>query len=323
MARRKNIKNSRVSEKFVENFVRNIILAPVTAEQRTFCQNHLEAAVGTETKITTAHSRVTSTPIDPNELRKIHYYTALHGSLRRHHGSANFLPWHREFLFAFESDLRSSVPYWDWTESGDVPDELKLSYLRDLENQGRLAGLNSNEKDEVKSYFLNLVRFGCKLDEQRCRNDVAGMIKRVGDFVQLLNAGSQSAQFKWYEYFSRILELRPHNPGHSIVGGDDGIHYGHLSHPFTATLDPIFWVHHSMIDRVWAEVHQFVPRKYRKIFYAEPFGEFAKISGQRTEYYRSVVGADPYADMDIEDLVSEFSYAGMWRDRYLENALVG
>ena len=43
------------------------------------------------------------------------------------------------------------------------------------------------------------------------------------------------------------LESQPHNVVHGFVGGTDGL----MSYPAYAARDPIFWLHHSNIDRLW------------------------------------------------------------------------
>jgi hypothetical protein len=43
------------------------------------------------------------------------------------------------------------------------------------------------------------------------------------------------------------LENQPHNIMHVVVGGNTGL----MTNPDTAALDPIFWLHHANIDRLW------------------------------------------------------------------------
>jgi tyrosinase len=43
------------------------------------------------------------------------------------------------------------------------------------------------------------------------------------------------------------IENIPHNRIHVRIGGDTGF----MSDPSTAALDPIFWLHHANIDRMW------------------------------------------------------------------------
>lgn len=41
-------------------------------------------------------------------------------------------------------------------------------------------------------------------------------------------------------------EMGMHSGGHGVVGGDNSV-------PATANTDPLFWLHHANIDRIWAE----------------------------------------------------------------------
>jgi tyrosinase len=48
-----------------------------------------------------------------------------------------------------------------------------------------------------------------------------------------------------YTAFTQDLEGRPHNRVHIWVNGT-------MSNIPTAPADPLFWMHHAMIDRIWA-----------------------------------------------------------------------
>ena len=55
------------------------------------------------------------------------------------------------------------------------------------------------------------------------------------------------------------LESLPHNVIHGAIGGvapggdpNDWRDFGLMSMPITAALDPIFWLHHANIDRLWS-----------------------------------------------------------------------
>lgn len=61
------------------------------------------------------------------------------------HGASNFLPWHREYLFALESRLRLfnpavTIPYWDWSMDQTVP--AQLSAPADLTRWGVTRNTN-------------------------------------------------------------------------------------------------------------------------------------------------------------------------------------
>ncbi len=42
------------------------------------------------------------------------------------------------------------------------------------------------------------------------------------------------------------LEINPHNRGHNWVGGI-------MSNPMDSPMDPLFYMHHANIDRIWSE----------------------------------------------------------------------
>ena len=55
------------------------------------------------------------------------------------------------------------------------------------------------------------------------------------------------------------LESAPHNNLHGAIGGsipgadpNDWRNFGLMSTPLTAALDPVFWLHHANIDRLWS-----------------------------------------------------------------------
>jgi tyrosinase len=69
---------------------------------------------------------------------------------------------------------------------------------------------------------------------------------RGGSFTKSNIDGIQSQTI--YDFFWSPLETSPHNSGHIIVGAGNS-HMGNGMSP----LDPIFWLHHCNIDRLWAQ----------------------------------------------------------------------
>jgi tyrosinase len=51
------------------------------------------------------------------------------------------------------------------------------------------------------------------------------------------------------------LEQTPHNDVHGLVGGPSGF----MGAFDTAPLDPVFWLHHANIDRLWESWRKGVP----------------------------------------------------------------
>ncbi len=207
-------------------------------------------------------------------------FTALHASVmgvrapgeaslvNMGHQNIGFLPWHREFLRRFEKALQAQVPgvtlpYWEWpdarngtslfTTAGMGPSRFAQS------TTGPVTGLFAFSKPAgAPAWFpaalpgwrvhvnLRLPQFG--LNEILLRGSSDDDWPAAANTIQTLeNLNQTSPTANPYWAFWRFLEsgARMHNTGHNVVGG-------HMSNPFFSPNDPIFWLHHCYIDRVWA-----------------------------------------------------------------------
>ena len=72
--------------------------------------------------------------------------------------------------------------------------------------------------------------------------------RNIGAFATLPSAAAVAAAMAngTFNPFARALEGM-HNSGHVWVGGS-------MSSILTAPADPVFWMHHAEIDRIWAAV---------------------------------------------------------------------
>ncbi len=160
------------------------------------------------------------------------------------HGSSFFLPWHRMYLLHFERIVAKHIaelggpanwalPYWNYTLSDprtlSLPPEFRDSTLpgggaNHLHVAFRAPAANSG------GTILG------RRDVALTCLSAAGTIL-PGDFF----GGAPSAHFGGV---SGALELTPHNNIHNRVNG-------WMADPDTAALDPIFWLHHANIDRLW------------------------------------------------------------------------
>jgi hypothetical protein len=163
------------------------------------------------------------------------------------HGSWYFLPWHRMYLAKFEQIVRDEVirqggpadwalPYWDYDNPGQsaLPPAFRLATLPDgtpnpLRNATRRADVNNG------SALAPAVV------------DAAGALAQTAFTPAPPGTGFGGGQSTPNHGFnlSGALEIRPHGSVHVSVGGDMGAFE-------TAALDPIFWLHHANIDRLWA-----------------------------------------------------------------------
>jgi tyrosinase len=152
------------------------------------------------------------------------------------HGNWFFLPWHRAYLAMFENIIRDvakapdfALPYWDWTKVTQIPAPFWTGSLKD-DTRRRSAS------DTVPQEFTGLDVMQRILNEK-----LFGLFGSTQpDSQDSLNERFQQAEGKVGQ-----LEFTPHNGIHWWIGGNMG-------YPPTAALDPIFWLHHCNVDRIWA-----------------------------------------------------------------------
>jgi tyrosinase len=174
------------------------------------------------------------------------------------HGSWYFLPWHRGYLLAFEAMVRAaivdlggpahwSLPYWSpfgtgqaklppafrsHTWPGTGPNPLFVSQRYGPHNDGNVFVPVSqvNLKALQRPHFTGV--------------SIGGSPGFGGVDTGFSHGGQVHGE----------LETQPHDWVHGLVGGFDPAHPtlpGLMSDPDTAALDPIFWLHHANIDRLW------------------------------------------------------------------------
>jgi tyrosinase len=177
------------------------------------------------------------------------------------HGSWYFLPWHRGYLFAIEKILREEVvrlngpadwtlPYWNYFKAGqnELPPAFSSPDWPDGTGDNPLFipqryGPFSNGHVFVHLGFVNL----SAMTEPEFTGVASGGSRGFGGIdTGFLHGGR----------FHGRIEGQPHDVVHSMVGGRDpddptGRTPGLMSNPDTAGLDPIFWLHHANIDRLW------------------------------------------------------------------------
>jgi hypothetical protein len=173
-------------------------------------------------------------------------------------GGADFLVWHRAYLFYFERILRAasgdstlSVPYWNYTEEGQ---RLFPTYFSEQEFEGP-DGPESNPLFDARRENAFTLGF-YELTDAAVSAERALAAKTFFDdnsgrgIAGDPGAGAGVSQ--------GLIERRPHNLLHFAIGGfiattPDGSEgtAGLMGEVETAAFDPIFWIHHSNIDRLW------------------------------------------------------------------------
>lgn len=174
------------------------------------------------------------------------------------HSTWYFLPWHRSYLYQFERIVRSFVvatggpadwalPYWNYEAQGadSLPRAFRATTLPDgsanplfvaQRRGGSAAGSINSGVTLPSSVTSSSVAMGSS----------SFTTPSGGTPVAF---GGPKTVFAHFGPAPGLLENQPHNIMHVVVGGAGGL----MTDPDTAALDPIFWLHHANIDRLWEE----------------------------------------------------------------------
>jgi len=165
------------------------------------------------------------------------------------HGSFFFLSWHRMYIYFFERILKRAsgdpglaLPYWDY--SGSTAQSALPRVFRDPAEPSN--PLYVRERDSRINRGARLPRSVVSFAEAfRFTNfhSPTGSEESFGGQLLPLPAHITSVHGK--------LERTPHDAIHVEVGGRVGMGVGWMGNVRMAARDPIFWLHHANIDRLW------------------------------------------------------------------------
>jgi tyrosinase len=155
-------------------------------------------------------------PSDPRNWASIAgiHGTVAGGFLYCQHGTVHFFDWHRAFLFFFEKICQK---------------------LTGNANFG-LPYWNWNQNPDIHPAFLDSTS---ALYLPRANTTMAGSWSVSAAALDPIFADTN------FYTFSSQLEVTPHNTVHSTIGDTMGTG--------GSALDPLFWVHHGMVDYSWAK----------------------------------------------------------------------
>jgi len=196
--------------------------------------------------------------------------------------SANFLPWHRGYTYYFERILRwhtgdktFSLPYWNYHSEANraFPKEFGIIHLEGKQDVPDNSFYYPSPDEKINPlyypsrdyYFttyehwtkpeggfeplVQLSDWAVNVELPMASPVFFGATEQdgLGGGIYDADAGTRG-----------LLEMYPHDQIHRMVGGivitPDGKDYaGAMANPLTAGFDPIFPIHHSNIDRLWAE----------------------------------------------------------------------
>jgi tyrosinase len=187
---------------------------------------------------------VTAKPSDPRGwLLQAFIHGDCDGFTHCQHGNWFFAPWHRSFLYYFErliqhfsGDQNFALPYWDWSRTPGVPASFYASgnplddvlSIRSSCSSAPTAGRGRSVTDRFSSSDLNTY----------VGSSVVNRIQQNPDYATYGGDSTGAGE----------LERTPHNFIHRWVGGAKSSNMVQFFSP----LDPIFWMHHCNIDRLYS-----------------------------------------------------------------------
>jgi tyrosinase len=192
---------------------------------------------------------------EPQDPTSWSYQAGIHGSEKEvralfnecKHGSWFFLAWHRMFVYYFERIVREAViaaggpadwalPYWNYSLGGQqatMPVPFRASptaIVNPLYVGARAKGINEGHALPAAA-----------------ASDTYALSRPVYTGIPEFGGGEAPPNQQFWSQTGRV-EQTPHNDVHNAIGGPTGL----MANPDTAAQDPIFWLHHSNIDRIWA-----------------------------------------------------------------------
>ncbi|KAL2181126.1 uncharacterized protein P884DRAFT_312111 [Thermothelomyces heterothallicus CBS 202.75] len=167
------------------------------------------------------------------------------------HYTANFLSWHRYYVWAYEKALREECgytgfqPYWNWDRYAADPANSPLFNG----NSSSLSGNSVNGGCVTTGPFADMkvnlgpgdsLAYNPRCLKRNISKSYAAMT--TADKTYALITGSADIA-----RFQDTMQAVPgvHAGGHFTIGGDPG------GDVYSSSGDPAFWLHHAMIDRVW------------------------------------------------------------------------
>lgn len=197
------------------------------------------------------------------------------------HNTGFFFPWHRLYVQTWEDALRlkcgydGASPYWDWTL--DAEDFYHATFWNESTYDGLGTWGDPNNDYQIFDGGLKDIKVAYPIPHNIRRNFtlqplLSGVFGSNGPPVESLSLKMNTKFTKWV--VEGILETNtgdflnfqtsvenfsgPHSPIHLIVGGDLGVTCPFGSGPPVcypgpkwAPNDPIFFLHHAMIDKLW------------------------------------------------------------------------
>ncbi|PIA19190.1 Di-copper centre-containing protein, partial [Coemansia reversa NRRL 1564] len=170
------------------------------------------------------------------------------------HGNDQFFAWHRRFLRHFESlmqeiDPDAVLPYWNWGTYWQNP-------YSDPVLSSSLFGGNGRPSDNCVMEGAE-ARWGRNYPTRNCLTRKFRYGASTGSFWPMRAVRDVMKTSKTHAQFRSRIENGAHGIVHLGLGGD--------FETMWAPVDVLFFLHHAMIDKIWAEWQSRDPQRFQNV----------------------------------------------------------
>jgi tyrosinase len=237
------------------------------------------------------------------------------------HSGPAFLPWHRLMLILFELQLQrvlgddqAALPYWDWASDGDLPSgqqtQTPLWTINGIGGSGSPVADGPFRESEYSIRIESGPTGRLRQTDRGLARDLGadvGSLPTSAHVKTVLNQTGYDAS-PWDRSTMRLRNRlegwqpnppRMHNRVHVWVGGDMA--------PATSPNDPVFYLNHCNVDRIWES--WMTPDRRT---YAPPQSAPSTLAGHRLDdALYSVLVRRTVTPADMLDASSFYSYAAL------------
>ncbi|MFJ5263146.1 tyrosinase family protein [Streptomyces sp. NPDC088387] len=175
---------------------------------------------------------------------------------RTGHRSPSFLPWHRRFLLDFERALQAvdatvALPYWDWSTDRSVRASLWAPDFLGGTGRARDGRVTDGPFAAEAGAWPITVRVDGRA---YLRRSLGGSVRELPTRAEVESVLSM-ATYDMAPWNSASDGFRNHLEGWRGVNLHNRVHVwvGGQMATGVSPNDPVFWLHHAYVDKLWTE----------------------------------------------------------------------
>jgi len=226
------------------------------------------------------------------------------------HGNPMFFPWHRYFLYTLEQELQRAsgkpitIPYWSWGYDSQAPELAPV-----WGNDELTFGVNGGGGEECVTTGAFANRRGIYPNDHCLQREWSDGDK-IGALTPLDGLNGIIARSGNYDQIRKGIEFTPHGTVHVNIGGD--MAYMHSPN------DPIFFLHHSNVDKIWNDWQKAHPNLANT--YGGDQSEFSQSGNRgRTRAARTTDKMYPYTEAIVSDAFDTRNLCSFYEDMKLSD----